>query len=439
MTAPAPAVTTRRAPRLDEVEVAATLEGGLSVVVVPKPGYLKATALLVVDYGAVDRTLPAGADAGPGERSPEGVAHFLEHKLFEDEAGDVFDRFARLGASANAYTSHHETGYYFSTGARFLECLDLLLGFVSDAWMTDEQVEKERKVIAQEIRMVEDDPDARAHRALLRALYRDHPIRDEVAGTVASIAAIDRGVLQRCHRAFYRPGRMTLVCAGDLDPAAVVARAAAHEGLRRLEPGAPPPRPRFGEPEGVVSARVEEQADVGNPRVLVGYKDAPAPPGAPALRRTLESALALELLFGRSSPFYERHYATGLLDGTFSPGYGAGRSGYACTLIGGETPDPDGLVAAIAARVDEARAQGFDPADFARLRNKAYGQFVRGFNAVDQVVSHVAQARLQGWDLFSYLDVVEAIGLDDVARRLETAFDPARRAVSVVRPRAARA
>ncbi|MCO5169379.1 MAG: insulinase family protein [Planctomycetes bacterium] len=429
-------LTVRTSQRLDEALHEATLDDGLPVVVVPKPGYLKSVALLTTRYGAVDQAFRLGGEV---RTTPAGIAHFLEHKLFEDQAGDVFDQFARVGAAANAYTTHHETGYYFATSERFPECLDLLLDFVTDPYFTQEQIEKERQVIAQEIRMYLDDADARAHQNLLRGLYHRHPVREEVPGTLESIQAIDKPLLELCHGAFYRPEDMLLVVAGDLAPADVFAQLEASAARRRERRGAPPAagapvRLPVEEPAAVVEARVEERQPVASPRVLVGWKDAPVEAGPDLLRRSLVQGLLLELLFGRSTAFYEAHYASGLIDGSFSHGWMGGRSGYAYSVVGGETRDPEAFVDAVLARAREARAGGLDGDDFARMRNRAYGSFVRSWNSVEQVVSQVTSARLNGWDVLAYVEAVEAVRHDDLAAGLDLLLDDARRVVSVVRP-----
>lgn len=425
--------------RLDEALHSAVLDDGLPVVVVPKPGYRKAVALLTTDYGAVDQVFTPPGEAAP-RATPAGIAHFLEHKLFEDQAGDVFDKFARVGAAANAYTTHHETGYYFATSERFWECLDLLLEFVTDPFFTQEQIEKERQVIAQEIQMYLDDVDSRAHANLLRALYHRHPVREEIPGSLESIQQIDKPLLELCHRAFYRPERMKLVVSGDLDPREVFARLEAAAAARRERRGealpAPggPARAPVDEPAAIVSARTDERLSVASPRVLMGWKDAPVEKGPTLLRRSLEHGLLLELLFGRSTAFYETHYASGLLDGSFSHAWSGGRSGYAYAVVGGETKDPDAFLEAVSRRVVEARERGLDRDDFGRMRNRAYGSFVRSWNAVEQIVSQVTSARLNGWDVLSYVETVEQITLDDLHARLELLLDDTRRAVSIVRP-----
>ena len=424
----------RRSDRVDEAIHEGVLDDGLPVHVIPRTGYQKKFAILTTDYGSVDTEfVPPGG--GARQRSPEGVAHFLEHKLFEDEAGDAFDQFARFGASANAYTSYTETAYHFTTSTQFYECLDLLLDFVNNPYFTTEQIEKERKVIAQEIRMYEDSPDSRAHLNLMRSLYQDHPVRIDIPGTTESIEDIDKAHLELCHRSFYRPENMLLVVAGDLDPSEVFDRAG-QNAARRLSRHGPAAQGELGrvevdEPAAVAQRRVDDQMPVSHPKALIGTKDRPVARG-PLLARSLrEAGFALELVFGRSAAFFEEHCATGLIDDTFSYSYHAGRGGFAYLVVGGDTPDPDGLVNAVNEAVKTAV---FDPEDFARLRNKAWGRFMRSFNSLEGTACGEADSRLQGWDLLRYLEILESIELKDLQARLPTLFEPERQAVSVMRP-----
>jgi predicted Zn-dependent peptidase len=427
--------TIRRSDRLDEEVHESTTSDGLPVHVIPRPGYQSKFAILVADYGSVDNTfVPAGADET--HTAPCGVAHFLEHKLFEDEAGDVFSRFAQHGASANAYTYYTETAYHFSASESFDECLKLLLDFVTTPFFTEKEIEKERKVIAQEIGMYEDSPDQRAHLNLMRCLFAAHPLRDDIAGTKESIELIDKPLLELCHKTFYRPDNMLLVVSGDLAPSRIldlVEAGASERSQRYGDLDAPLRRVVPAELPMVHEARADAQMKVALPKLLVGYKDEPVEHGTPRLKRARATGFLGELLFGRASAFFETHCASGLIDDTFSYSYHAGRSGYAYVVLGGESPDPEGVIAAIEANIARAQTEGLDPADFARLRNKAYGRFLRAFNSVEQVACGEADATLQGWDLLAYLDLLESLSLDEVQDRLAV-FDPARRAVSVVRP-----
>ncbi|MBL4846701.1 MAG: insulinase family protein, partial [Planctomycetes bacterium] len=221
----------RASGRVDEEFHEGVTEDGLRVKVIPRPGYQKKFAIFVTDYGSIDTAFQApGADQFC--ETPPGVAHFLEHKLFQTKEGDAFSEFARYGASANAFTSYTQTAYHFGTSSDFYPCLDLLLDFVAVPYFTPEAIDKERKVIAQEIRMYEDSPDAVAHLDLLQALYHSHPVREDITGSLDSICEIDGDVLELCHRTFYNPENMVLVVSGDLDPSEVYARTEAARARR---------------------------------------------------------------------------------------------------------------------------------------------------------------------------------------------------------------
>lgn len=423
--------------RMRESIFAARLEDGLPVFIASRPGFLKGFAIVATSYGSLDNEfVPVGAQKMT--RFPEGIAHFLEHKLFEDQAGDVFDQFARLGASANAFTSHAVTAYHYSAAETFYECLDLLLDFVADPYFTEESIEKERKVIAQEIRMYDDLPDQRGHLNLLKALYHSHPIREDIPGTVASIQQITKAQLESCYHTFYRPENMVLCVAADVDPKECLERIA-RNAAQRLQKYGPPKkgpivRAPIAEPRGVKAKRIEEKSSVSRPHVWIGWKGQPEPRGERFIRKEFEVAFLLDLLLGRSTEFYEKHYESGLLDGTFGASYVTERDDHAYLVIEGETDDPDALVRAVDERLAEARAKGLSADDFARIRSKAFGRFLRSFNSLEYVGTGYAEAYFQGWDFLRYLDILEPVAMSDLLARLDDVFPDEGKAISIVRP-----
>jgi len=423
----------RESARVDEAVHEGVTDDGLRVRVIRKPGYLKSFAAVVTDYGSIDLSfVPPGREEAI--TTPAGVAHFLEHKLFQTEEGDAFKLFAQYGASANAYTSYTQTAYHFSSSSDFYPCLDLLLDFVAVPYFTPEAIEKERKVIAQEIRMYEDSPDAAAHLELLKALYHTHPIREDITGTLDSIADIDGDLLRLCHRTFYNPENMLLVVAGDLDPQEVFARVEASRQAGPPPAGAARRIPAPDEPREVASARVEKRMAVAMPKVLIGSKERAPTLGPDMIRDHRETGFVLDLVFGRSSTFFEEHCASGLIDDTFHAGYSVGRGGHSHAVIAAETLDPDGLLRAVDTAIERARREGFREEDFLRLRNKAWGRFVRSFNSLQGVALGEADSALEGWDLLGYLDLLESIDLPRLEARLGELFAPEGRAVSIVRP-----
>ena len=354
---------TRSFDNLGETLCEAVLPNGLRVAVIPKPDFASSYAVFATNYGGAHRRFAVN---GQSADTPAGVAHYLEHKMFDLPGGDnAMDLLSANGADPNAFTSAGMTAYYFLCTEKFEENLRLLLHFVSTPYFTEETVQKERGIIAQEIRMGEDDPGTRHYYEFLKMLYARHPIRDQVAGTVESIQDITAETLYACHRAFYAPGNMALVVEGPVDPARVFAIAA--EVLGEAEGAAPVVD--FGEEESLLpceSYRLLEMP-VSAPQFLIGAKFRPEQGGEALLRQRLVSQLALRVLFGASSPFYTELYAKGLLNRDYS--YEADFvAGTGTVLIGGESPDPQAVLRALREAVDSVKANGLDAKRFERAR-----------------------------------------------------------------------
>jgi len=414
---------------LGEALLAGTAASGLRVLVQPRPEFRRTFAALGVNFGSVDRV--AGAD---GQPVPEGLAHFLEHKLFEDREGDVSDRFAALGASTNAMTGFTGTTYVVSTVEEPRRCLELLLQFVQDPWFTDALVAKEQGIIAQEIRMYDDDPDWRVFFGLLGCLYERHPARDNIAGTVESIATIDAATLRRCYELFYHPRNLVLAVSGALPPEVVAEVLAADQARRPPDARAPHVRGAVPEPAACRAPRWEERLAVARPRLQLGIKERVLGGDAHArLRRELETRMLLDLLFGRSSPAWETLYAEGLVDESFSASYSTEES-FGFTTVGGDTDEPERLEARLRAVLEQARTGGFGEAAFRRLRNKLHGSLLRALDSPEHVAFTLVGETFRGCRPFEELDVIASITPADLARRLAEHVAPEQVAVAVVRP-----
>ncbi len=410
------------------------LENGLWVFVLPKPRFLKKHALLAARYGSIDVSFRAPWEAAAAS-VPEGIAHFLEHKLFEREGGNAFDRFSQNGAYCNAYTSYTVTAYHFSCTDLFDENLRLLIDFLELPPFTEEAIAREKEIIGQEIKMYEDSPDWRGLLNLLDALYVVHPVKVDIIGTGESIARIDKAALDRCYRAFYQPPNMALFATGDLDPEAVFATAARAFEARPLPAAAGDPvRVAPAEPPGVARARAEARLDVAHPRALLGFKDRDVGFDGPALlRKDIEMTFILDLAFGRSSSFFQRHYESGLLDQSFQATY-AGERDHGHAVLGGETEDPERLHQAILEELRTVKASGFAASDFERIKRKAMGRFLRSFNSLEFVANGFVASHFLRFGFFDYLPALDAVRLEDLHARLETQLDEARSAVSILRP-----
>ncbi len=425
-------IRVERDPVLNEALFMRRLSSGVRAYVLPKRGFAKSFATFSARYGSIDSVfLPPDAQA-PVE-VPDGIAHFLEHQLFEEKDGNAADRFAAIGADDNAFTTFGQTTYLFSATERFEEGVDILTRFVQNPYFTDRGVEKEKGIIEQEIRMRLDDPGTRAFHNLTQALFAAHPVRLPVEGSVESIRAITRELLETCYATFYHPENMVFFAVGDLEPEDLF------EHLdRRLEarPGSPP-RERIypAEPRLPASTYVEERAVVARPVLVLGIKE--GSPGAERyLERDVETGLLLELLYGRSSPWHERTYAEGLIDDHFAMYYFGGPD-FAATVVGGETSDPVALHRSVEERFAELGREGIDPAAFERLRRKAMGEFVALFDAPEAIAHSFVDGIFKGVSIFDLRTRLEAVTRDDLERRLREHFVPEMVAASVILPQGA--
>ena len=415
-------------PRLGETLYSGTLSNGLSLHVVPKPGFRSAYAVFAVNYGGAHRRFRLN---GETLDTPAGVAHYLEHKMFDLPDGDnALTLLTANGADPNAFTSSGITCYFFQCTERFEENLRLLLHFVSTPYFTEETVQKEQGIIAQEIRMGEDSPGSAVYYNLLKALYASHPIRDRVAGTVESIAEITHDTLYACHRVFYAPSNMCLCVEGDVDPERIEAIA------RELLPAEPSPVPEadFGPEEGELPLETlcRESMTVSAPQFLIGAKLSPAR-GKPALRQRIVAQLALRLLVGVSSPFYTSLYDSGVLNRDFD--YEADFSaGTGVILLGGESREPEAVLAALNAEIARVCAEGFEQAAFERAKRASYGARLRGLEDFESVCVSLATAQFEGFCPLAAPETLETVSKAECEDFVRAFLRPERFALSIVEP-----
>lgn len=416
-------------PRLGETLYSSVLPNGLVLHVLPKPGFRSSYAVFAANYGGAHRRFTL---EGRALDTPAGVAHYLEHKMFDLPDGDnALNLLSANGADPNAFTASNITCYFFQCTEKFEENLRLLLHFVSTPFFTEETVRKEQGIIAQEIRMGEDSPGSAVYYNLLKQLYASHPIRDRVAGTVESIAEISHETLYACHKVFYAPSNMCLCVEGDVDPERIEAL------VRTLLPDeeAPVPQADFGPEEGPfpVEALHREAMPVSAPQFLIGAK-LRAESGEPGLRQRIVAQLALRLLVGSSSPLYSSLYAAGTLNRDFD--YEADfAAGTGTVLLGGESEAPEAVLAALNGEIAKVCAEGFEAAAFERAKRASYGARLRGLEDFESVCVALATAQFEG---FCPLDAPELLG--EITRAECEAFvrenlQPERFALSIIEPK----
>lgn len=419
---------------LEEEVFGFTYPSGLRAFLCRKPGFQKRYACYSTFYGSADREfiLPVGTRC----KVPDGIAHFLEHSLFETEEGNASDLFALRGAYSNASTSFTTTTYLFQATDCFYENLELLLGFVESGLFPAPKVEKERGIIEQEILGYQDDPHWVGYMGLLENLFEAHPVRIDIAGTVESIRGITPELLQLCYRAFYAPRNMILCAVGDVEPGEFfdfVARTSKFEtrpaersdDVRRIYPDEGP---------RVFRRETRKTMTVALPKLLLGFKDVPVPrTGEAFVLHDLGAALALEILFGRSSGTYRDLYESGLILDDFGANYHLG-AGVGYGLIEGETPEPDRLRDTILERLANILSVGIPPEDFERSKRMFLGGFVRAFNSLDYIARSYTFFKFHDFDLFRAIDLLAKIDRETMEERVRALLDPRNHASFVVLP-----
>jgi len=414
-------------PRFNETVHNWKLRNGLDVWLIERKGFYQKCLLLLFDYGSLFVRFRVGGREG---ELPFGVAHLLEHRLFEKEDGSVFDRLAEYGADANAFTSYSSTGYHFQTTEKFYRCLRLLLQAVQNLWLTEEALEKEKGIVVCEIKDSQESPDWLLHNGLIEALYRLHPVRVDIAGTVESVRRMSVSDLERAHSLFYRPERAILVAAGDINADEfidAVARSVA--GWKRGEkvvvvmPDEPPGTRR----------EVRRRSDMVRHKVAIGYKDVGLPSGKELVRRIFAAEVAATAMFGHSSENYQVLYSDGVIDDSFSASYVADRY-FGHFLFAGDTDRPDEFVERVKAVVRRSRRGGFEEDDFERIKRRTLGALLRGLDSLSRSVSLLASGRLFGHFYLDTLRELEKLTLDDAVSVLQEVCVERRSSVCVVSP-----
>ncbi len=415
-------------PELDETLYREVLENGLTVAVIPRKGFTKRLAYFVTDFGSIHTDFQLD---GKEYHVPAGVAHYLEHKLFDLPGGRSADaEFAQMGAMTNAFTSYDMTAYYFSCTENFDACLRLLLEFVSTPYFTQESVEKERGIIDQEIGMNADTPDTVIFEKLMQSLYRTHPIREPILGTSETIREITPEILHLCHRAFYAPGNMLLCVIGDVEPDSVARIAREMLGTAPRSVGSKL-RPWQETMEG--GPRTEANMEVAMPMFNLAFKCEPIATGDAAIRQEMVADLAAEVLFGESSRLYLRLYEQGLIDSSFGGGFET-IDGCAMLMCSGDSNHPDQVKQALLDQAAKLCAQGLEDADFLRLKRSALGRRIRALDSFDATCFRVCAYHFSGFDYFRFPEIYRGIEKEEILRFLDRVVREERSALSVICP-----
>ncbi len=412
-------------PSFNQKMISHTCGNGLKICVFPKPGFRRSYAMLAVNYGSVDITFTSGDEK---YTSPLGVAHFLEHKVFEQpDGGNALQTFAKTGASPNAFTSKTMTAYHFSGTEKFMHNLEILLDFVTSPYFTVENVAKEQGIIGQEISMVNDRPGWKVYENLMSSLYSVHPAKDSIIGTVESIGTISRDILFKCYNTFYVPSNMTLCVAGDVSAEKIIATA---ESMLSREKIILPSRDYGCEPSHVARKFVEEKMETAIPLFGIGAKRALKTDGEDGMRNRLVAELSADVLAGPSSRLYAKLYGNGTVGAEFDS-EAMILPGSISMMISGESREPKKVLDEVFSAA-ESLAKGIDYGYFNRIKKANLGAALRSIDRVKSLCHEQAEAVFAGYDYLDTIEVMNEISAAEVSEFIGKMFREESVALSVV-------
>ena len=397
---------------------------GVRIVICPKPELKTFYAAFATKYGSIDNEF--SVNGGDYTRVPDGIAHYLEHKLFEDEEGDAFRRYEKTGASANAFTSREKTCYYFSCTRHFEQAFEVLLDFVQKPYFTPENVRKEQGIIAQEIKMSQDNPGSMVSSNLMRAMYRAHPIRDDIAGTVESISQITPELLYNCYNTFYNPNNMVLAVSGNVDPKRVLEMCDKLLLTREKFDV----ECRLPEDDGIiVQPFVEKAFDVPFPIFQLGFKESWR---QVTERERILSGLIKKSVFGNISDFYDRMIQKKLIN----PGFRYGTidvRGALGTVFKGMSRSPEALRDEIFEEIERVKRDGISPELFECARRNSYGGIIYSFNYTEDIADNLLDDIMFDIDTFAAIEAITNVTVDEANELFKLQYDISNSTLSVVR------
>ena len=401
---------------------------GLNIFLYPMPGFSSNYAIFGTKYGSVDNSYLD--DNEKKVDLPEGIAHFLEHKLFESEDGDAFSKYAKTGAYSNAYTSFDRTCYLFSCSNKFYDNLKILLDFVRSPYFTEATVNKEQGIIGQEIKMYDDMPNWRVMFNMLEGMFYSHPVRIDIAGTVQSIAKITDKTLYECYNRFYSLSNMFLVLAGDFNEDEVldfINKNLKQDNVDKISANSV----IEDEPDTVKENFVSCNLDVATPLFCIGFKES-GKAKTPKIKQIAAMEILLKMLAGSASPLYKTLLEKGLINEEFSFEYFTGR-GFALPIFDGESKNSNEVLELILAEAKKLKTGGFDDKLFEASRREIYGRGIRRFDSAEGVCSMLTDSAVLGYNLFDYFTSLSSITKDDILESLSV-FTKEKAVLSVVNP-----
>ncbi len=406
------------------------LANGLTVMIIPKKGIQKKYAIWGTHYGSVNKYFIV-----PGENEvtevPDGVAHFLEHKMFEQENGtNSLDVLSSLGVNANAYTTNDHTAYLFECTDNFEPAFEELADYIQHPYFTDENVEKEKGIIGQEISMYDDSPDWSVYINALKAMYSKNPVRIDIAGTQETISKIDKDILYKCYQTFYHPSNMALVLCGDFEPEKWI------EEIKKKQVAKNPQgeikRIFETEPVEIAQKQIKAQMEVSLPSFIIAYKDEPK--AEEIVKKHIAIEILLNLIIGKSSNLYKKLYEEGILMQEADMSYEFSDS-YAHLMIGGQSQEPEKVQSYLNQEIEKMKKEGINQEDFERIKRMLYGEYIQEYNEVGSIARMFLADYFKGINSFEYIEEIEQLTKEYVEQMLKEVFVEEKQIISIVEPK----
>lgn len=406
------------------------LENGLTVMILPRKTTQKKYAMWGVNFGSIDNHF-INPDNNKEIKIPDGVAHFLEHKMFEQENGiNSLDALSSLGVDANAYTTNDYTTYLFECTDNFYEALDELMDYVQHPYYTDENVEKEKGIIGQEINMYDDYPTWKVYMNAMECLYHNNPVKLDIAGTIESITPITKETLYDCYNTFYTPSNMLMVITGDFEPEKLIQeiknRIVKNENkgeIKRIYPE---------EPEEINKEKIEAVMDVNNPLFVIAIKDKTLENETEQVKKHIAIEILLNIIVGKSSKLYKELYETGIVMAPLDLDYEFSKQ-YAHIAISGQSVNPEKVMEELKKEIEKFKKEGLEEEQFKRIKKKIYGDYVTEYNDISGVARMLMADYFKGINSFEYIENHKQVTKEYAEKILREIFDENKMIISIVK------
>lgn len=406
------------------------LENGLTIMILPRKTTQKKYAMWGVNFGSIDNHF-INPDNNKEIKIPDGVAHFLEHKMFEQENGiNSLDALSSLGVDANAYTTNDYTTYLFECTDNFYEALDELMDYVQHPYYTDENVEKEKGIIGQEINMYDDYPTWKVYMNAMECLYHNNPVKLDIAGTIESITPITKETLYDCYNTFYTPSNMLMVITGDFEPEKLIQeiknRIVKNENkgeIKRIYPE---------EPEEINKEKIVAVMDVNNPLFVIAIKDKTLENETEQVKRHIAIEILLNIIVGKSSKLYKELYETGIVMAPLDLDYEFSKQ-YAHIAISGQSNEPERVMKELKKEIEKLKKEGLEKQQFERIKKKIYGDYVTEYNDISVVARMLMADYFKGINSFEYIENHKQVTKEYAEKILREIFDENKMVISIVK------